>query len=260
MAELRKYGVSTTIVFPLIIAGDTKYLSTPPTFESGDVEISIDAGSFQKAANNPSHIAKGLYKLDLTADEIAAKVITVTIIDATSTQVWEDQTIIIDTYGHISAMHPFDLGSPIPNVNAIRINGDSLAASNLGQDYNGTGYSKDNSAIGNVIDKTGYAIAGTKTNLDALSDVSSEEIENAVWNATRQSHQNNGTFGEFVNIDQKEEETSSSKEEIAASVREELKTELARIDKPISDCCAPVEREQSTGNKPFTPDIKTGIE
>tara|TARA_Y100000310_G_C20697483_1_gene826728 strand:+ start:866 stop:1720 length:855 start_codon:yes stop_codon:yes gene_type:complete len=284
MAELRKYGVATTIYFPLIEGGQTNYLQTAPTFVAADVDISKDGSSFGTTSNLPSHLGNGVYKLDLTATEITGKIILVTVVDNTATQVWEDQTIIVETYGNVNAMHPFDLGSTAPDVNIAQINTDITAAVNLEADYDGSGFNKSNSTIGKVGDKTGFEIAGNKTKLDDLNDVSTTEIANAVWDAQRDAHKQQGTFGEFVNIDEIKldkidaqttqlvfkdgdvvatldgESVAPTKEEIASAIREELKTELARIDKPISDCCSDVEREQSTGNKPFTPDIQTGVE
>jgi len=283
MSELRKYGVANTIYFPLIEGGQTNYLQTSPTFVSADVDITIDGAAFTPTSSLPSHLGNGVYQLNLTAAEVTGKIILVTVIDNTATQAWEDQTIIVETYGHANAMHPFDLGSTAPDVNIAQINTDVTAAVNLEADYDGRGYNKSNSTIGKVGDKTGFEIAGDITKLDGLNNISFADVSNAVWDEKRDVHKQKDTFGELVNIDETkldkiDAQTSQitfkngdvvstldgelvvpTKEEVAAAIREELKTELARIDSSISDCCRRVNRQQSAGNKSFNPNITTGV-
>jgi len=101
------------------------------------------------------------------------------------------------------------------SADVVSVSGDSAAAGNLESDYDGTGYNKANSTIGTCTtntdmrgtdnallassapanfsnmaitvttgkvtvgtndDKAGYSIAGTKTNLDALNDVSTAQV------------------------------------------------------------------------------------
>lgn len=112
MSELFKYGVAATIYFPLIKAGSNNFaVSGDYTHASGDVKITKDGGAAATATNAPSAITMGngaIWKLDLTATEMQAGQIVVTIIDAT-TKAIEDQAILIQTYGNASALHAFDL-------------------------------------------------------------------------------------------------------------------------------------------------------
>lgn len=99
---IRKYGVATTIYFPLIKAGVNNFaVSADYTHTSGDVKISKDGGAAATATNAPSAITMGnggMWKLDLTSTEMQADTIVITVIDATTKAV-EDQMIIIETYG-----------------------------------------------------------------------------------------------------------------------------------------------------------------
>jgi hypothetical protein len=112
MEILRKYGVGVTIYFPLIDAGEQDFESTPVTFASGDTQISKDGGAFANATNDPAHEGNGIYSLALEASEMEAAVVVVTIIDS-ATKAWEDQAVIISTYGNASAQHAFDLDTAL---------------------------------------------------------------------------------------------------------------------------------------------------
>ncbi len=140
---LRKYGVSTTIVFPLVERGTLDFV-TGATTAAGDIKISKDGG----AANNTTdvdidEIGQGMYKLTLSVAEMQAAKIILSIVDQSETKVFEDQCLIIETYGHASAEHAFDLDTASP-----------VAAS----------------VTGNV-----GGIAGTKNTLDDLNDISASE-------------------------------------------------------------------------------------
>ncbi|KKN20055.1 hypothetical protein LCGC14_0939490 [marine sediment metagenome] len=108
MAVLRKYGIATTISFPLIDRDATDFESTPVTHASADTKISKNAGSFANTTNAFAHVGNGIYSLVLTDVEMQASRIVLTVIDQ-STKAWEDQCILIETYGHASAQHGFDL-------------------------------------------------------------------------------------------------------------------------------------------------------
>lgn len=100
----RKYGEATTILFPLIDRGTLDFESTPVSFVAADTQISKDEGAFANTGSTPSHEGNGIYSLALTATEMQAARIVITCIDA-ATKTWEDQAIIIITYGHPSAQY-----------------------------------------------------------------------------------------------------------------------------------------------------------
>lgn len=113
MSELRKYGVLLTTAKALKFAlykqdGLTYATSATVTFAIGDVKISKDGGAYANTTNLPVAIGSSWY-LVLTATELTAESIDVLISDATATQVWLDTEISIETYGHASALHAFDL-------------------------------------------------------------------------------------------------------------------------------------------------------
>ncbi len=104
----RKYGVATTFQFPLIDRDAVDFENTPVTFQNSDSRISKDAGAFANTGVSPAHHEAGIYIQSLSATEMQAAQITVTFIDITATKLWEDQAVIIDTFGHVSAQHAYD--------------------------------------------------------------------------------------------------------------------------------------------------------
>lgn len=131
-AQLRKYGTSCTIYFPLIKASSNNFaVSGDYTHASGDVKISKDGGAAATATNAPSAIAMGngaMWSLTLTAAEMQAAEVIVTVIDATSKAV-EDQMIVIHTFGHASAMIVADLSAANLAANVTQFGGSNLTAS-----------------------------------------------------------------------------------------------------------------------------------
>jgi hypothetical protein len=119
MSTLRKYGVATTILFPLIDRGAQDFESTPVTFAAGDVKISKDEGAFANIGTLPTHEGNGMYSVPLTATEAQAARIMITVIDQTATKEWEDQAEIIETYGNASGQHAFDLDAAEQDVNLV---------------------------------------------------------------------------------------------------------------------------------------------
>lgn len=146
MEVLRKYGVTTSVRVPLITAGANDFDSTPLTFAAGDIKVSKDGAAFANVAKSASHIGNGIYQISLTATEVTARTVVVTFIDS-ATKTWEDQAVIISTYGNASAEHAFDLDTATQSV-----------------------------TVTTNSDKTGYSISGTKTTLDALNDVAATDI------------------------------------------------------------------------------------
>lgn len=150
---LKKYGTATVVVFPLVDAGAVDFEATPVTHAAGDTKISKDEGAFANTTNAFAHEGNGIYSLALTATEMQAATIVVTIIDQ-GTKAFEDQAIIIDTYGNASAEHAFDLDVATQDVNVAQISADSAAADNLEAMFDNTGYTASNSTIGTVTNLT----------------------------------------------------------------------------------------------------------
>lgn len=138
MSELRKYGAATTLIFPLVDRGTVDFESTPATFASGDTKIVKDEGAAANTTNNPVHEGNGLYSLALTATEMQAARIAVTLIDS-ATKTWEDQAVIIDTYGHTSAQHALDLDDAQLDVNVAAMNANAIAVGVIANNAIGSG-------------------------------------------------------------------------------------------------------------------------
>jgi hypothetical protein len=116
MELLRAYGQACDLYFPLVKANSQNFaVSGDYTHASGDVKISKDGGAAATATNSPSAITMGngaMWKLTLTATEMQAALVMVTVIDATTKAV-EDQMILISTYGNSSAQHEFNLDAAL---------------------------------------------------------------------------------------------------------------------------------------------------
>lgn len=109
----RKYGAAATIDgIPLITAGGTAFKVTP-TLAAGDVKISKDGGTLTNIATLPVVTPSGdrLLRITLSPTEMEAARIVVLLVDAAGAE-WEDQLVIVETYGNSSAQHELDLDVP----------------------------------------------------------------------------------------------------------------------------------------------------
>lgn len=189
MEILRKYGALTDIYFPLIKVGGNNFaVAADFTHAAGDTKISKDGGAAGDTTNAPSAIVMGngaMWKLTLTATEMQAAKISITVIDA-ATKAVEDQMIILSTYGNASAEHEFDLDTAAITVVGVRSEMDTNSTKLANLDA--TVSSRSTYAGGAVAsvtagvtvstnnDKTGYSISGTKTTLDALNDITAAQV------------------------------------------------------------------------------------
>ena len=168
MAELRKYGVETKILFPLIGAGNVSF-TTGLTDGGADCSVMKDEAAPGTATNDFVEEGGGFYSLVLSAAELTAARVVVTVIDATVPAAFEDQAIIIETYGHASAQHNFvaDITDGLTLVN------DSLTTG-----LTNTLTHKEDAALTNLSteptidvdrDDTGASVAGYPTTMTAVS-------------------------------------------------------------------------------------------
>lgn len=142
MAELRKYGESTTIYFPLITRGAVDFDATPVVHAAGDSQISIDGGAFANTNAGFNHEGNGIYSIVLSIAELTGKKMIITIIDQ-GAKAYEDQAVSIVTFGHASAEYIWDFDNATPTVDATKISGSSTAADNVQSVYTGTGVADD---------------------------------------------------------------------------------------------------------------------
>lgn len=127
--HLRKYGQATTINFDLYEV-DGIDLRVDAVHASGDTTIMKDEGAEANTASGFVDEGNG-YSLALSATEMEAARVVIYVIDQTGTKVWLDKTIIIETYGHASAQHAFDLDTATASADVVSISGSSQAADNL---------------------------------------------------------------------------------------------------------------------------------
>ena len=106
----REYNTATTISFPIVAFSTGSFYNSVTTtmFAAGDATISKDYGAFANTATTPTHASGVSVVLSLTATEMSARHIEIHLVDQTASKVWEDQAIIIETYGTTTAQHTFD--------------------------------------------------------------------------------------------------------------------------------------------------------
>jgi len=106
MSELRKYATAAELSTILITNG-SRNAQANPTLAAGDVQVSLDDAAFTNITTLPTVTPSGgvKVKISLSAAELTCKQIMIRFKDAAGDE-WEEQTIIIETYGNASAMHP----------------------------------------------------------------------------------------------------------------------------------------------------------
>lgn len=100
------YGKAYTLRFPLWAVDDSDLLDSAPTFASGDVTVVLGDGNEANATNLPALQTGTVFELDLTAAELEAGEIIVTVRDQTSPQTWRTHQILLRTAGHPDASDP----------------------------------------------------------------------------------------------------------------------------------------------------------
>ena len=93
----RRYGLQTTIRFPVLVSGSQDFATSSDwTPATGDTKISKDGGNFANATNNPTAIGgtgSAGWALTLTAAELQCNEVSIQIID----DAIEDQWLVIST-------------------------------------------------------------------------------------------------------------------------------------------------------------------
>ena len=120
---LRKYDKSTAVEFPLISYGGSS-LTTIAAFVAGDVDRAtrIYTGGWAVAVwDNPIHVGLGIYRISIAAIDMRFMKLIFCIKDQSSPKVWEDQFVIVETYGHPYAMHQFDLDTVVGGRGVVSV-------------------------------------------------------------------------------------------------------------------------------------------
>lgn len=119
MEVLRYYGIGATVYFPLIATNTTDFISAV-SFATGDIKL-----NGTNTTNTPTSLGNGMYSLVLTNTEMQTEIGRLTIIDQTNPKVWQDQAVLIQTYGSYSGSLPWDFTG---NVNMTQILGEVESA------------------------------------------------------------------------------------------------------------------------------------
>lgn len=120
---MSKYGVARDLYFPVIKRASMDFaVAADWTPATGDTKISKNGGATANTTNNPTHVGNGIWKLTLTATEMQAALVAITIIDS-ATKAVEDQFIGLETYGNASAQHEFDFDTAVQGVNVTQWKG-----------------------------------------------------------------------------------------------------------------------------------------
>lgn len=97
----RLRGVQTTLYFPLVTWSATDpsddFVTTPAVHVAGDTKISLDGAAFANTTNAFAHLGNGIYSLVLSAAEMLASQIVVTVVDQTAPAVWKDRLLLVET-------------------------------------------------------------------------------------------------------------------------------------------------------------------
>lgn len=107
---LRKYGEATTIDF-VLFGTDGIDFKTDAEHAAGDTKIMKNEGDEANTTNAFVDEGQG-YSLTLTAAEMQAARVVLYVVDQ-GTKAWLDTALIIETYGHASAQHPFDIETAV---------------------------------------------------------------------------------------------------------------------------------------------------
>jgi hypothetical protein len=119
MPFLRKYNTltvtgTTAIRIPVIKRAAVDFaVSADWTPAAGDVKIAVDGAAAANVTNLPTAVAMGnaaYWEFILTAAELSCKSAVVTVADS-ATKAVEDQSFIVETFGHASAMYQADLSA-----------------------------------------------------------------------------------------------------------------------------------------------------
>lgn len=169
---LSKYGVARHIYIPIVKRAVVDFaVGADWTPATGDVKISKD-GVAANVTNLPTAIAMGngaIWDFSLTATEMQAAQIVVTVVDA-ATKAVEDQSFIIETHGNASAQFQVDLADSVrAGLTALP----NAAAEATGGLYTrGTGAGQVNQDANGRIDANVVTAAGTAWGSGAITAAS----------------------------------------------------------------------------------------
>lgn len=73
------------------------FVTAPAVHAAGDTQVSKDGGAFANTSNGFTYLGLGVYSLVLTASEMDADQVVVTVVDQTGPKVWKDRMLLLET-------------------------------------------------------------------------------------------------------------------------------------------------------------------
>jgi hypothetical protein len=117
MFWLAKYGSAATFYGVKLLDSTTKNFRNNPTLATGDAKISKDGGALANLATLPFTTGGRGVTVSLSASEMQCKQADIQLIDAAGSE-WDDNSLIIHTYGDPLAKFPFDFDQVTIGLNA----------------------------------------------------------------------------------------------------------------------------------------------
>ncbi len=191
MIEIRKYGVllTTAKAIKFVVYGQDGLKYASPTFAAGDVTTSKDGGTYANTTNLPVAIGSSWY-LVLTAAELTARSVHILISDQTATQIWLDDSIIVETFGNASAMYALDFDIVMRGTDGAN----TTVPDNAGIASNGVDI-----GLLNDFDPAAEVVTLSATGLDTIVSTATGmiEIAKAIWDRvlTGATHNINNSAG-----------------------------------------------------------------
>lgn len=218
MLSLRQSSATQIVLLgPFVDDTDGKTPETALSIANTDIKLRKHAGTTftNKNSGGATHIANGYYYATL---------------DATDTNTFGQLDVVVNMSGALPVRHSFMvlastafdtyMQGATPDVNLTSIAGFSAPVTNFANDYNGTGYNKANSTIGNVtnVNDADLATAAALATVDSIVDAilvdtgttipaqisalpsapSAASVADAVWDEAQSAHVTAGTFGELA--------------------------------------------------------------
>lgn len=181
MIFLRKYATAATVDGVVLVTAGAAAFKANPTLATGDVKISKDGGAFANLGTLPvvTPASGRAVQVVLTDTELTCARAVIQFVDAAGAE-WEDQQIIIETYGNASATHLFDLGTAVQDVNVTKLLGTAWETPTTAGRPNVNASHFANTAYATAL------IAEINALLDAVNTGATHNIANSVGKQIRQ--------------------------------------------------------------------------
>lgn len=204
-AFLRKYGTGTgaDIYIPIIKRAVVDFaLAADWTPAAGDVKVSKDGGAAANIGTLPTAVTMGntaMWKFVFADAELQCKVLAITVADS-ATKAVEDQMLLVETYGHASAMYQPDLSAANLPANMTQILGTAPTEGGAGQLAGGFTKWFNVATPTGTINSIPDAVAGATGGLSIVGSamtLTSAAVQ-AIWDALTSALTTIGSIGKLL--------------------------------------------------------------